>query len=124
MGMSFLCLHYYIEKFKKLQFSVNDINKNYHKFVHLGYITSNYYILNPCAVLRSFGINISVRWEDPVYRYTSNEFEINEVKIKCVLSYYFIVANKSSVLYGSLELKEREKEFFERLSVYLSVIKM
>ncbi|ANA43834.1 DUF261 domain-containing protein [Borrelia hermsii] len=110
-GCYFLCLHYYIEQFKKLQFSISDINNNYHKFVGLGYIKSNCYILNPCSILQNFGIKTSVRWISHSYRCASHEFEISEVKIKGVSGYHFIATNDSRVLYDSLMLKERGVEY-------------
>ncbi|WP_434757541.1 DUF261 family protein (plasmid) [Borrelia puertoricensis] len=110
-GCYFLSLHYYIERYKKLQFSVLDINKNYHNFVKLGYIRSNCYILNPCAVLKNFDISTSVRWEGLEYKCLDHEFEISEVKIKNTPGYHFIATNLSSVLYDSLALKERGVEY-------------
>ncbi|UPA18528.1 DUF261 domain-containing protein [Borrelia puertoricensis] len=110
-GCYFLSLHYYVSVFKKLQFSVLDINRNYHNFVKSGCMRSNCYILNPCAVLRRFDISASVRWEGPAYRCLDGEFEISEVKIKNTPGYHFIATNLSSVLYDSLSLKERGREY-------------
>nr|WP_025407125.1 DUF261 family protein [Borrelia hermsii] len=110
-GCYFLCIHYYIGNFKKLQFSVNDINKNYHNFVKSGCMRSNCYILNPCAVLRRFDISTSVRWENYAYRCLNGEFEMSEVKIKGVLGYHFMATNVSFVLYDSLTLKDRGVEY-------------
>ncbi|WP_434757222.1 DUF261 domain-containing protein (plasmid) [Borrelia puertoricensis] len=110
-GCYFLSLHYYVSVFKKLQFSVLDINRNYHNFVKSGCMRSNCYILNPCAVLRRFDISASVRWEGPAYRCLDGEFEISEVKIKNTPGYHFIATNSSSVLYDSLSLRERGREY-------------
>ncbi|AHH09991.1 Hypothetical protein BPA_0036400 (plasmid) [Borrelia parkeri SLO] len=110
-GCYFLSLHYYIEKYKKLQFSVLDINKNYHNFVKLGYMRNNCYILAPIGIFQNFGISTSVRWEGSAYRCLDGEFEISEVKIKNTPGYYFIATNESSVLYDSLTLKDRGVEY-------------
>ncbi|WP_434757163.1 DUF261 domain-containing protein (plasmid) [Borrelia puertoricensis] len=110
-GCYFLSLHYYVSVFKKLQFSVLDINRNYHNFVKSGCMRSNCYILNPCAVLRRFDISASVRWEGPAYRCLDGEFEISEVKIKNTPGYHFIATDSSSVLYDSLSLRERGREY-------------
>ncbi|UPA08351.1 DUF261 family protein (plasmid) [Borrelia hermsii DAH] len=59
-GCHFLCLHYYIETFKKIQFNIGDINNNCYKFIWLGYMKNNCYILNSCSILQSFGINTSM----------------------------------------------------------------
>ena len=40
-GCYLLCLHYYISKFKKLEFTVYDINDNYHKFINVESINSS-----------------------------------------------------------------------------------
>ncbi|BDU63463.1 hypothetical protein BOFE_10030 (plasmid) [Candidatus Borrelia fainii] len=110
-GCYFLSLHYYIEKFKKFRFSISDINNNYHTFVKLGYMRSNCYILNPCAVLGRFNINTSIRWEAPTYICLDSEFEVSEVKIKGVPGYHFMATNNGVVLYDSLEFEDRGREY-------------
>ncbi|AMR76027.1 DUF261 family protein [Borrelia hermsii] len=111
-GCYFLCLHYYIEEFRKLRFNIIDINNNYYRFIRLGYMNSSCYILEPCKILGYFSINTNVKREIQSYRCTSHEFEISEVKIKGIPGYHFIAINSNSVLYDSLELKERGKEYY------------
>ncbi|AHH11746.1 DUF261 family protein (plasmid) [Borrelia coriaceae] len=110
-GCYFLSLHYYIANFKKLQFSINDINVNYHKFVDLGYMKCNCFILNPCKILKYYGINSDVRWEHHSYKCKLNEFEISEVKIKGIQGYHFMATNNSLVCYDSLCLDGKGKEY-------------
>ncbi|AYE37069.1 hypothetical protein DB313_06080 (plasmid) [Borrelia turcica IST7] len=96
-GCYFLCLHYFISVFKGIEFTVSDININYGKFVCMELIRSNCYILDPCRILKAYGLATSVR----------REFEISEVKIKDLAGYHFMATKNSSVLYDSLALKER-----------------
>ncbi|AOW96132.1 DUF261 family protein [Borrelia miyamotoi] len=106
-GCYLLCLHYYISKFKTLEFTISDINYNYNKFVNLGYIKSNCFILNPCRILAHYGIKSDVRWEYKNYVSKSNEFEVSEVKLDKAFGSHFIATNNSEVLYDSLKLKEK-----------------
>ncbi|AOW96175.1 DUF261 family protein [Borrelia miyamotoi] len=107
-GCYLLCLHYYIETHNKnLRFNTFDINDNYHKFVNLGYIKNNCFILNPCRILAHYGIKSDVRWEYKNYVSKSNEFEVSEVKLDKAFGSHFIATNNSEVLYDSLKLKEK-----------------
>ncbi|AHH05713.1 DUF261 family protein (plasmid) [Borrelia miyamotoi] len=106
-GCYLLCLHYYISKIKTLEFTIFDINNNYNKFVNLGYIKSNGFILNPCKIFNHYGINADVRWEYKNYVSKSNEFEVSEVEIDRISGSHFIATNNSIVLYDSLKLKEK-----------------
>lgn len=106
-GCYLLSLHYYISKFKTLEFTVSDINNNYYKFINLGYIKSNCFIVNPCKILMYYGIKSDVRWECNTYISKAGEFEISEVKIKNVIGTHFIATSNFTVLYDSLRLKEK-----------------
>ncbi|WP_346313305.1 DUF261 family protein [Borrelia miyamotoi] len=107
-GCYLLCLHYYISNhIKTLEFTISDINYNYNKFVNLGYIKSNCFILNPCRILAHYGIKSDVRWEYKNYVSKSNEFEVSEVKLDKAFGSHFIATNNSEVLYDSLKLKEK-----------------
>ncbi|AYE37121.1 hypothetical protein DB313_06350 (plasmid) [Borrelia turcica IST7] len=106
-GCYFLCLHYFISVFKGIEFTVSDININYGKFVCMELIRSNCYILDPCRILKAYGLATSVRRESSTYKPVGREFEISEVKIKDLAGYHFMATRDSSVLYDSLALKER-----------------
>ncbi|WP_418456570.1 DUF261 domain-containing protein [Borreliella lusitaniae] len=110
-GCYFLCLHYYVSVLKKLEFSVYDINGAYHRFLGLGYIGNNCFIKNPCMILNYYGIKSSGRYESFSYFKASNEFEISEVKIRGVNGFHFIATQDQEILYDSLDLKPRGKEF-------------
>ncbi|WP_417861705.1 DUF261 domain-containing protein [Borreliella andersonii] len=110
-GCYFLCLHYYVSVLKKLEFNVYDINEAYYRFLGLDYIKSNCFIKNPCMILNYYGIRSSVRYESLNYLGTANEFEISEVKIKGVNGYHFVSTKDKEILYDSLDLKPRGKEF-------------
>ncbi|WP_418906382.1 DUF261 domain-containing protein [Borreliella tanukii] len=110
-GCYFLCLHYYTSLFKKLEFNVFDINASYYRFLGLGYIRSNCFIKDPCMILNYYGIRSSARYETSRYFGTANEFEISEVKIKGVAGFHFIATKEQEILYDSLDLKPRGKEF-------------
>ncbi|ATQ15541.2 DUF261 family protein (plasmid) [Borrelia miyamotoi] len=106
-GCYLLCLHYYISKIKTLEFTIFDINDNYHKFINLGYIKSNCFILNPCKIFNHYGIKSDVRWEPNTYISKLNEFEVSEVKIDRISGSHFIATSNSILLYDSLRLKEK-----------------
>ncbi|WP_418909534.1 DUF261 domain-containing protein (plasmid) [Borreliella sinica] len=110
-GCYFLCLHYYASVLKKIEFDVFDINAAYYRFLGLDYIRSNCFIKNPCMILNYYGIRSSVRYEAFNYFGTANEFEISEVKIKGVAGFHFIATERQEILYDSLNLKPRGKEF-------------
>ncbi|MCD2332742.1 DUF261 domain-containing protein [Borreliella americana] len=110
-GCYFLCLHYYASFFKKLEFSVYEINAAYHRFLDFGYIRSNCFIKNPCMILNYYGIRSSVRYESCAYFGVDNEFEISEVKIKDINGFHFIATEKQEILYDSLDLRPLRKEF-------------
>lgn len=74
-GYYLLSLHYYVSLFTEKNFEFYDINDNYHKFINLGYIKGNCYILNPCKILNHFGITRDVRFENKYYRCNSNELK-------------------------------------------------
>ncbi len=86
-------MHYYTSLFKKLEFNAFDINAAYYRFLGLGYIRS------------------IARYETSSYFGSSNEFEISEVKIKGVNGFHFIATKEQEILYDSLDLKPRGKEF-------------
>ncbi|WP_210365409.1 DUF261 domain-containing protein [Borreliella valaisiana] len=110
-GCYFLCLHYYVSVFKKLEFTIYDINAAYYRFLGFGHIKSNCFILNPCMILNYYGIKSSVRYESFGYFGAVNEFEISEVKIKSVDGSHFIATKEQEILYDSLDLKPRGKVF-------------
>ncbi|UPA12550.1 DUF261 domain-containing protein [Borrelia venezuelensis] len=110
-GCYLLSLHYYVSMFTEQNFEFYDINDNYHKFINLGYIKDNCYILNPCKILNYFRIKRCVRYENQHYRCSSGEFEISEVRIKNTPGSHFMATNNTSVLYDSLKLKERGREY-------------
>ncbi|ADQ29002.1 DUF261 domain-containing protein [Borreliella burgdorferi] len=110
-GGYFLCLHYYTSLFKKREFSAYEINAAYYRFIGLGYIKSNCFIINPCMILNYYGIRSSVRYETANYLGAANEFEISEVKIDKVNGYHFIATKNKEILYDSLDLKPRGKIF-------------
>ncbi|WP_420025322.1 DUF261 domain-containing protein (plasmid) [Borreliella yangtzensis] len=110
-GCYFLCLHYYASLFKKLEFNAFDINAAYYRFLGLDYIRSNCFIKNPCLILNYYGIRSTARYENSLYLAAANEFEISEVKIKNVAGYHFIATKEKEILYDSLDLKPRGKEF-------------
>ncbi|WP_210376705.1 DUF261 family protein, partial [Borreliella valaisiana] len=95
----------------KLEFTIYDINAAYYRFLGLGHIKNNCFILNPCMILNYYGIRSSVRYETSSYFGAANEFEISEVKIKGVNGYHFIATKEQEILYDSLDLKPRGKEF-------------
>ncbi|WP_210361784.1 DUF261 domain-containing protein, partial [Borreliella valaisiana] len=106
-GCYFLCLHYYVSVFKKLEFTVFGINSAYYRFLGLGYIKNNCFIQNPCMILNYYGIRTSVRYESFGYFATANEFEISEVKITGVNGTHFISTKEKEILYDSLDLRAR-----------------
>ncbi|ACM10369.1 hypothetical protein BBU72A_S0016 (plasmid) [Borreliella burgdorferi 72a] len=107
-----MCLQYYTSLFKKLEFNAYEINAGYYKFIGLGYIKSNFFILNPCIILNYYGIRSSVRHESLNYLVgNANEFEISEVKIGKVNRYHFIATKNKEILYDSIDLKPRGKVF-------------
>ncbi|WP_420025458.1 DUF261 domain-containing protein [Borreliella valaisiana] len=110
-GCYFLCLHYYTSLFKKLEFNAFDINAAYYRFLGLDYIRSNCFIKNPCLILNYYGIRSIARYETFRYLAATNEFEISEVKIKGVSGFHFIATKEQEILYDSLDLKPRGKEF-------------
>ncbi|QFP42658.1 DUF261 family protein (plasmid) [Borrelia miyamotoi] len=114
-GCYLLCLHYYISKIKTLEFTIFDINDNYNKFVNLGYIKSNCFILNPCKIFNHYGINTDVRWEYKNYVSKSNEFEVSEVKTSRVPESHFIATNNSILLYDSLSIDSSGNQYYTTL---------
>ncbi|WP_210380918.1 DUF261 domain-containing protein [Borreliella valaisiana] len=110
-GCYFLCLHYYTSLFKKLEFNAFDINAAYYRFLGLDYIRSNCFIKNLCLILNYYRIRSIARYETSSYFGASNEFEISEVKIKGVNGFHFIATKEQEILYNSLDLKPRGKEF-------------
>ncbi|WP_418905429.1 DUF261 domain-containing protein (plasmid) [Borreliella turdi] len=110
-GCYFLCLHYYASVFKKLEFTIYELNAAYYRFLGLRHIKSNCFIQNPCMILNYYGIRSSVRYESFGYFGAANEFEISEVKIKGVGGSHFLATKDQQILYDSLDLKTRGKEF-------------
>ncbi|AAT93779.1 MULTISPECIES: DUF261 family protein [Borreliella] len=89
-----------------------DIDLNYQRFLQLGYIRNDYYILNPCKILGFYKIFSKVRYESPLYLpVEGEEFKITEIKLKDQSFIHFIEIDKSKVLYDSLDLKFKGKKF-------------
>lgn len=93
-------------------FKAKDINLNYRRFLQLGYIRNDCYILNPCKILGFYKIFSRARYEGPLYLpVEGKEFEITEIKLKDQSFTHFIAIDKSKVLYDSLDLKSKGKKF-------------
>ncbi len=110
--MLFLSLHYWIFILTGFDFNAKDINLNYQRFLQLGYIRNDCYILNPCKILGFYKIFCKVRYESPLYLpVEGKEFEITEIKVKDQAFTHFVAMNKSKVLYDSLDLRSKGKKF-------------
>lgn len=111
-GCYFLSLHYWIFILTGFDFKAKDINLNYRRFLQLGYIRNDCYILNPCKILSFYKIFSKVRYESPLYLpVKGKEFEITEIKVKDQAFTHFVAMDKSKVLYDSLDLKSKGKKF-------------
>lgn len=111
-GCYFLSLHYWIFILTGFDFKAKDINLNYLRFLKLGYIRNDCYILNPCKILSCYKIFSKVRYESSLYLpVAGKEFEITEIKLKDQDFGHFIVMDNNKVLYDSLDLKAKGKNF-------------
>ncbi len=111
-GCYFLSLHYWIFILTGFDFKAKDINLNYQRFLQLGYIRNDCYILNPCKILGFYKIFSKVRYESPLYLpIEGKEFEITEIKVKDQAFTHFVAMNKNNVLYDSLDLRSKGKKF-------------
>ncbi|WNY63352.1 DUF261 domain-containing protein (plasmid) [Borreliella carolinensis] len=111
-GCYFLSLHYWIFVLTGFDFTPKDVNLNYQRFLKLGYIRNDCYILNPCEILRCYKIFSKVRYESSLYLpKTGREFEITQVKLKGQVFVHFLVMDNNKVLYDSLDLKSKGKKF-------------
>lgn len=111
-GCYFLSLHYWIFILTGFDFKAKDINLNYQRFLQLGYIRNDCYILNPCKILDFYKIFSKVRYESLLYLPIGDkEFEITEIKVKDQAFTHFVAMDKSKVLYDSLDLKSKGKKF-------------
>ncbi|MCD2320765.1 DUF261 domain-containing protein, partial [Borreliella burgdorferi] len=108
----FLSLHYWIFVLTGFDFTAKDVNLNYQRFLELGYIRKDCYILNPCKILSCYKIFSKVRYESPLYLpKAGREFEITEIKVKDQVFVHFLVMDNNKVLYDSLDLKSKGKKF-------------
>lgn len=111
-GCYFLSLHYWIFILTGFDFKAKDINLNYQRFLQLGYIRNDCYILNPCKILGFYKIFSKVGYESPPYLPVEDkEFEITEIKLKDQAFTHFVATDKSRVLYDSLDLRSKGKKF-------------
>ncbi|AJA90710.1 BppB (plasmid) [Borreliella chilensis] len=111
-GCYFLSLHYWIFVLTGFDFKAKDINVNYQRFLELGYIRNDCYILNPCKILRYYKIFSKVRYESPLYLpIVGKEFEITEIRLTNKDFVHFIAMDNNKVLYDSLDLKSKSKKF-------------
>ncbi len=111
-GCYFLSLHYWIFVLTGFDFTAKDVNLNYQRFLELGYIRKDCYILNPCKILSCYKIFSKVRYESPLYLpKAGREFEITEIKVKDRVFVHFLVMDNNKVLYDSLDLKSKGKKF-------------
>lgn len=111
-GCYFLSLHYWIFILTGFDFTEKDVNLNYERFLKLGYIRNDCYILNPCKILSCYKIFSRVRYESPLYLpVAGKEFEITEIKLKDQVFVHFIAMDNNKVLYDSLDLRAKGKKF-------------
>ncbi|MCD2349294.1 DUF261 domain-containing protein [Borreliella americana] len=111
-GCYFLSLHYWIFGLTGIDFTTKDVNLNYQRFLELGFIRNDCYILNPCKILSYYRIFSKVRYEGPLYLPKAGiEFEITEIKVKDQGFVHFLVMDNNKVLYDSLDLKAKGKKF-------------
>ncbi|WPM06381.1 DUF261 domain-containing protein (plasmid) [Borreliella sinica] len=111
-GCYFLSLHYWIFTLTGFDFKIKDVNLNYQRFLELGYIRNDCYILNPCKILEYYKIFSKVRHESPLYLpVAGREFEIAVIKPKDQSFEHFIVMDNNKVLYDSLDLRSKGRKF-------------
>ncbi|ACN52668.1 DUF261 domain-containing protein [Borreliella valaisiana] len=111
-GCYFLSLHYWIFILTGFDFKAKDVNLNYLRFLELGYIRNDCYILNPCKILSCYKIFSKVRYESSLYLpVAGREFEITEIKLKDQDFVHFIVMDNNKILYDSLDLQAKGKKF-------------